>query len=238
MIVQHLVDSWPAVLRQRQYIQTLSGNPDLVAALKDTYAAHVHNALGAVLVMDVFRAVGAHILDRNSKAASIVNAVELLGRQEVLGALIAELADVKPGRFVDEAAARALRKVMGDHAEGFYRDARADLDWIRDNLLSSDLARTLRTVRDKGVAHYELVREGDDWRLWRIEGTGLTYGQLDQFIDCCTEAIDRLAHLALRQSHAWDLEAKHAERYADEYVQALVFGLQHAKRRPATSLSG
>lgn len=50
-IVSHLVVSWQAVLRQRQYMQTIGSNPALIAALENAYAAHVHNAVGVALVM-------------------------------------------------------------------------------------------------------------------------------------------------------------------------------------------
>ena len=229
-IVTHLLATWPAVLRQRQYMQTMSESQELAAALEHTYAAHVHNAVGSVLVMDLIRAVGALILDRNGNSASVVTAVALVGREHVARALSTEMTEVKPGRYVDESAASALSKALSHHAEGYYRDARADLEWIEREVLSSEIAGTLRIVRNKAVAHHDLVREGTDWKLWRIEGTGLTYGQLDAFIDTCTEAIHRLAHLVLRKSHAFDLEPEHAKQWAEEYVQALVAGL---RREPA-----
>jgi AbiU2 len=234
-IVRHLVDNWAALLRQRQFIQTLSSSEALIAALKDTYAAHVHNAIGVVMVTDLFRVVGALILDNDTRPASVVNAVSLLREEPTLRALCAQMVEnVKAGPYADEAAAESVRRhLMADHAAGYYRDAQTALQWIESNVLKSPFAFTLRTIRNKAVAHNELVRDGDDWKAWRIESTGLTYGELDAFIDTCTQAVDRLAHLALRQSHAFELEPEHAKRWAQEYADALAVGLNEEKRRRA-----
>ena len=97
-------------------------------------------------------------------------------------------------------------------------------------MLRSGLAETIKTARHMAVVHNAILFDGTDWKVWRIERSGLTYGQLDTFIDMCTEAIDTLAHLALRQSHAFELEPFHAKTWAGDYVEALVIGLENQAR--------
>lgn len=231
-IVSHLVGSWCAVLRQLQYIETIGDTQPLVAALENTWAAHVHNALGAVLIMDLIRAAGAVILDRRSDVASLARAVALLERDITLRALVKEQTEVKPGRYMDEATAESLSKgLMKHHAQGYYKDARADLAWIKDHVLNTDIAVTVEMVRHMAVAHNAIVFDGARWQLWRVEQSGLTYGQLDIFIGASTEAIVRLGHLVLHQAHAFDVEREHAQRWATEYAEALTLGLQQRPER-------
>jgi hypothetical protein len=213
-IARHLMDTWCAVLRQRQYIKALSEDTSLIGALDKTYAAHVHNAIGVALVID----------------ASLPNLVRLLRKEEVLNGLCAEMTQVHPSRYVDAAAAESLRAAMTAHAQGYYASAGADLDWIERELLGAAIAPALTCVRNKAVAHNDLVHQGDDWKLWQIEGTGLTYGQLDEFIDTCTDAVNRVTHLALRRSHAYDNEPETARRWANEYAAALTLGLNSSKK--------
>jgi hypothetical protein len=65
--------------------------------------------------------------------------------------------------------------------------------------------------------------------MWRIEGTGLTYGQMDEYIDDCSEAVDILLHLVLREAFDFEGTRTVAQGYADEYTEALVVGLRRLK---------
>jgi hypothetical protein len=66
---------------------------------------------------------------------------------------------------------------------------RGQLSTIESDILNAELAPILWKARSKAGVHYDVVQEGKDWRLWRIEDTegGLTYGQLDEYIDNCTK---------------------------------------------------
>jgi AbiU2 len=103
------------------------------------------------------------------------------------------------------------------------------VDEIEVAILRTDLANVIRTVRNKSVAHDEVVHDGTDWRMWRIEGTVLTYGQLDEYADACTRAVDALARIVLRTAFSFNDLPRISERYADDFIEALVFGLNHQR---------
>ncbi len=60
-------------------------------------------------------------------------------------------------------------------------------------------------------------------------GTGLTYGKLDEYVDACTSAVDHLLHLVKRTAHDFEGTRQVARDYANDYVGALVIGLQRKK---------
>lgn len=66
----------------------------------------------------------------------------------------------------------------------------------------------------------------------------MTYGQLDDFIDACTRAIDRLSGIVLREAYAFGDLPSMSRQYVDEYIEALVIGLNRLReireeRRPS-----
>jgi hypothetical protein len=102
---------------------------------------------------------------------------------------------------------------------------------VEERLMCGTVPELIRLVRNKAVAHHDVTHDGTDWRMWRIEGTGLTYGQLDEYIDAGTYAIDRLAHVVLRTAYAFDDLPAMSQRYVDEYIEALVLGLTLQRER-------
>jgi hypothetical protein len=228
--VTHLVDDWSSVLRQRQYLQTIGNNEALVDALENTYAAHVHNTVGVVFVVDLIRCVGALITDTRKGTASLAKAIELLGKDVILRSLLSESAKVESGRFVSEAAAKALENAFLAQGPGHIREAKVALESIDREVLHSALADKLQKMRHMAIAHHAIIFESGNWRL-------LTYGELDTFIDMCTQAIDRVAHLVLRRSHAFAAEPLNAQLHAEQYVEALLVGLQQQRQQRSTLLA-
>ena len=78
VVVRHLLDVWPGVLQRQTYMQAMGRRDELSKALNQTYAAHVHNTLQGVLVIDLIREVGALILDDDKRSASVRRAVAAL----------------------------------------------------------------------------------------------------------------------------------------------------------------
>lgn len=60
---------------------------------------------------------------------------------------------------------------------------------------------------------------------------GLTYGQLDAYVEATTEAIDKLSHFVSRSAFDFPGSIEIAQNYAAEYVEALTFGLQVQRRQ-------
>jgi hypothetical protein len=83
---------------------------------------------------------------------------------------------------------------------------------IEMTLVKSSTAAAISLARKKAVAHYDLRREGGDWRVWRIGDVGLTYGQLVGYIEESTSAIHSLYRLVLRCNHDFASTRGVAER--------------------------
>jgi hypothetical protein len=215
--LRHILNMWPPVLQRRHYLRAMSQSESLREAVDHTYAAHVHNAIHAVLSLDLVRAVGALILDNDPRSASVSQAVAALRVTSTAEELRREYASIPPIDNADEAMAQTVYELESNERQQ-YIDSQlpAQLDAIEKEVLSTELAEKIRTIRNKVVAHSDVVHDGANWRMWEINGAGLTYGQLDEYIDRCTEAVDRLSGFVLRTAFAFDDLPRVSQRYVDE----------------------
>jgi AbiU2 len=237
-IVRHLSDTWPSVLQRQLCMQTLGRHEDLHAALAQTCAAHITNTLQNVLLLDLLREIGALVLDTDSSSASVGRALSALRDQEAMAVLRAEYEIVRPlthlgGDITPEVQAeidaRWQETERGDQLAKF-EQWRLELAAIGSQLFGTEVHTRLELARNKSVAHYDVVRQGSDWKLWRVDGTGLTWGQVNDYVDVCTKAIDTLSLLVLQTSFDFEESQQIAQKYVDEFVGALLIGLQEQRR--------
>lgn len=235
VIVQHLSDTWPDLLQRQRTLQALGGNKGLYDALGKSYAAHITNTLQGVLVIDLLREIGALVLDDNRGSASVARAMSALRDPEVIAELRREYEVVPPpGNIGGDNLTVDQRALLFAHWEEHERQEqlkrfegfRAQLGTLDKELTESEVGEKLWTARNRGVAHYDVVRSGDDWSLWRVEGTGLTWGQINAYVDKCTEAIEVLLLCVRHTSFDFNLSKEHAQEYVDEFIDALVRGLK------------
>ncbi|MGH8327239.1 MAG: hypothetical protein ACRET2_10795, partial [Steroidobacteraceae bacterium] len=228
---------WGTVLHRQAYFHAMTRSTELADGLQGTYAAHVHNTVTDTFVIDLLREIGALMLDRDSNSASVAVAVRVLRDPLVLDELRKDYRIVLPSRWLSGRVPGEVRRAFDDSEEKRQVienlaefDRRLDhVTKIPGSTLDTDIGELLRTARNKSVAHYDVVRDGADWRMWRIEGTGLTYGKLDEYVDACTSAVDHLLHLVKRTAHDFEGTRQVARDYANDYVGALVIGLQRKK---------
>jgi len=141
---------------------------------------------------------------------------------------------VPPIEAADAAVVQAARELESNELQQHLdKHLPTELDAIQKEVLSAPLADKIRTVRNKVVAHYDVVHDGANWKMWEITGVGLTYGQLDEYIDRCTEAVDHLCGYVLRAAFAFEDLPRVSERYALEYIEALIIGLNRQKELDA-----
>jgi len=236
-IVTHIADQWGTVLHRQTYFHAMTRSTELADALQSTYAAHVHNTVTDTFVIDLIREIGALVLDRDSKSASVAVAVRGLRDPLVLDELRKDYRIVLPSRWLSGRVPAEVRREFDDANNerqiienlAEFDQRLADVTKIPDSILDTDIGDLLRIARNKSVAHYDVVRDGADWRMWHIEGTGLTYGKLDEYVDACTSAVDGLLRLVKRTAHDFEGTRQVAQDYANDYVGALVIGLQRKK---------
>jgi hypothetical protein len=237
-IVEHIGNQWTVVLHRQIYFHAMTRSAELAEALRSTYAAHVHNAITDTFVIDLIREIGALVLDRDSNSASVIVAVKLLRDPVVLDELRKDYRIVLPsqwlsGRDVADEVRRVIDREMQEtqvveNLEAFNQRV-AKLTEV-DAVLNAEIGELLRTARNKSIAHYDVVRSSGDWKLWRIDEAGeLTYGQLDEYVDACTAAVDGLLLLVRRVAHDFDGTRHVAQDYADDYIEALMIGLRRKK---------
>jgi hypothetical protein len=236
-IVEHLGNQWTAVIYRQTYFHTMTRSSELGSALNSTYAAHVHNAIVDTFVIDLIREIGALVLDNDSRSASVSAAMQILRDSLVLDELRKDYRVVLPSRWLRQDVPADVRHAIDEELKAkqvlenlsVFEAHLAELPEIQRSVIESDVGSALRVARNKSVAHYDVVREGEDWKLWRVEGTGLTYGKLDEYVDACTLAVDRLMRLVKREAPDFESTRNVARDYADDYIEALVIGLGRKK---------
>jgi AbiU2 len=228
--VRHLLDVWPGLLQRREFLRSMAQSEKLRNALAQTYAAHVFNAMHSALSADLVRCIGAYILDRTSRTGSIARAVDALRKPKVIAQLRARVYGVIPPAASDNPAVRAaVEHLQRTEYEAVFAGLPAELAEIERTVLRASMAKVIESVRNKSVAHVEIEHDGTDWRVWTIAGTQLTYAQLDNYIDECTKAVDKLSHVVLRTAYAFADQPGRDQRYADDYINALAIGLTQQK---------
>jgi hypothetical protein len=140
---------------------------------------------------------------------------------------------INPSSDLDEKMRRTItedlrRQDIEDNMKAFESQL-ADLPQMVQPVLDSDIGRLIWKARSKSVAHYDVVRTGGDWKLWRVEG--ITFGDLDRYFDGCTAGVEALARLVRGQAFQFPETRDVARDYASDYVDALVEGLRSNKNK-------
>jgi hypothetical protein len=229
--VRHLVGVWPAVLQRREILRRMAQSEVLREALFDTYAGHVFNAMHGALSGDLIRGIFAYILDRDRRSASVRQAITALRRAPVIAQLRTHVYGMVPRTpSQDSATAAAIDHLHDTDFTSIITGLPAELQEILEIVIDAPMAKVVEEVRNKLIAHAAIEHDGKNWKAWTIGGTKLTYSQLDDYIDECTNAVDKLSHRVLRFVYPFDNQPEVDQRYADEYIDALVKGLTQQKQ--------
>lgn len=233
--VKHLGDRWPIALGRHACLREFGTNSELHKLLSPSYAAHVHNMLEEVLLIDLVREIGACILDDDRRTASVSVVLQDLRDAEIVELLKEDYqVGIAPRMLgleqVDEAERRELEALFAERelernvAE--FERLKASAANIRSLIINSKVAKRIRQVRNKSVAHYDIESHGDDFQVWKIGNVKLTYGEIDEYVADCTKCIDTLSLYVRRSSFDFEGSLKIDRKQIGEYVDALVSGLR------------
>jgi len=213
-------------------------------ALRDaidlTYHANVQNELRDVLISDLIRLLAAIVLDDDvRRAGSICTAIHYLRNSKLLIELEKDYRVIPPLPSDNFEASQDLKEretiQHAHHDRELQRNLEIfstllpTLDQIERDVLETDIASAIRKARNKAIAHYEVVRDGNDFRMWRLESAGLTFDQLNKYVDSCTEVVNQLYGFVLHKGVAFEMTTEIARKDVGLYIDALVNGLHAYK---------
>jgi len=224
-------------------MRALGGREDLHRALEQTYTAHVTNMLQHVLLLDLFREIGGLILDPDKRSASLLRAFSALRDTELMEELRAEHAVVRPAIHIgaelppevwEQFEAERKDRDRREQLERLERDL-SELGPLEEKIRSADVAERLWTIRSKGIAHYKVVHEGPEWKLWAEDGTQtrvtVTWGEINDYMDACTRSVELLYGVACHTSFSFEDAKVVSQGNVDEFIDALRIGLTDQKQR-------
>ena len=191
--------------------------------------------------MDLVRDLGAVILDSRREAMSLRRVIQYLTDARIRNELLTAYRVIPP---LPRSYGEELQpdeqlegKSIACGANG-NSGAPREFDQLypkvlayKESLLENDVATAVELAGNRGVAHYQIVNDGGDWRAWRIAEARLTFKQLGDFIHACSQAIEDARILVLRASCSFEDGASVFRRYFDEFAEALVIGLRRQRAR-------
>jgi hypothetical protein len=219
----------------------------LTDALNQSYAAHVFNEIQNAFLVDSLREIGALILDQGEKSASLHHAFRLIKSKQVLAHISADYDVVIPVRHLNndldpavQAEVEAMLKARElERQRKEFDELYAAVVKIEPETFDSDVAKKIKRIRNKAVAHYDFRNIAGDWRNVTIGDAGLKFGDMDAYIAKCTEAVRLTTLLVLRKSMNFDDSREIFEKRVAEYSDALMRGRvsqreeREARRRAA-----
>jgi hypothetical protein len=96
-------------------------------------------------------------------------------------------------------------------------------------LRTSDVARRVRAMRHRAVAHHELVADGKMWRLWLVQDAGLKYTDPRALIDNSRRYIDAAEFVVRNAGYSHESGTDAMRGYAEEFWGALKKGIRAQK---------
>lgn len=240
-VVGHLDHTWSDVLQRQLCMQALGQREDLHKALEQTYAAYVTNMLQRVLVTDLLREIGVLVLDPDKGSASVLRAFSALRDPELLKELRAEHEIVRPAIHTGDLPEHVWKQVevQREARERAVQTERLDgalkeLAVLEPTVGELEIAGRLTTIRNKGVAHYDVVRDGDGgWKLWAESGIEVTWAEIDAYMDTCTRCIELLYGVVCHTFFDFQDATKGYQRNVEQFIGALTVGLTADKEREA-----
>jgi len=234
--------AWIVVLQRHEYMLTLGRHVGLHAALNNSRAAHVHNAISDTLLIDQFREISALILDDDKRSPSLRKVLGRLRTPGVLELLRDSYQQVTGGAVhlhgtrdpdLIRTTKELLERQERERNDREFLNLRDRIEEVRVGVFDHPVAAQIEIARNKAVAHYEISHDGNDWKTWRIGETRLTYGALSEFVDRCSDAIEFSTLFILRGNITFAEFRNVAARYAAEYVEALALGMRELTKPEA-----
>jgi hypothetical protein len=231
-IVDHVWDKWDDAVRRWTIYRCLGKSSELVKALTPSYSAHVHNTILNLFMIDSLREIGAVILDSDARSASLYRATKLLKSAGVTDSIREQYAIVTPPDHLNQEIDPAMRVHIEELIVARERERSlqefADLNKkvveLTETIFDSAIAVAIRRTRNKAVAHYDVQEVGTEWRTVGIGDAGLTMGDMEDYISKCTEAVSIVTVFVQRKSMDFAEARKIHEKYAAEYIDAIVRG--------------
>ena len=233
VLVTHLGRMWPNVLHRQICLREFGSNERLRKAIDNSYAAHTHNLLVSVLFYDLIREVSALVLDPDARTGSLQRIYAQILQPGALGDLRREYEVTQPIPLGNDdeltPAQRAEAEMVWSEDERsrsiaeFVRLRKAVMR-LRAPTLESNVANKVLAIRNKGVAHQEFSSDAEGARPWSIRDAGLTYGELDAYIDQCSKSIEKMELFVRRAHFEFSGFSEVRRRYVREYVDALCAG--------------
>jgi hypothetical protein len=192
------------------------------------------------LIVDLIRDLGASLLDSRREAMSLRRVIQYLTDARIRSELLTEYRVIPPlpRSYGDELEPNQQLEVDSLWRKRELRRADSEFQQLypkvlayRKSLLESDVAAAVELARNRGVAHYQIVNDGGDWRAWRIADARITFKQLRDFIRAGSQAIQDTRILVLRASGSFEEGEDIFRKYFGEFAEALVIGLRRQRAR-------
>ena len=180
-------------------------------------------SLRITLVLACAQDIAKLVADTDERAPSIHNIVSALRDPDLVAALKSRYAIWVTPSIEDETDPEIIealrRRELGKRRElSLDFDKRlSELRTFAENLLSSPVIKSFRTIRDKITAHTEVLFVADKYQPFDIGDLGLKWQDLENSISSIQRAVELIGAVARNASFAWDMLDKQLPTAANEF---------------------
>lgn len=219
----HLLDGFLALRERYALLDPMLFNSSVASSRGSGRQARGFRALRKSLFLTCAQDIAKLVADTDSRAPSITNITTALRDSTLVASLKARyVAWVVPSieNETDSEIVEALRLLELDERAGrateFDRHLR-DLLALADELLSSPVIESFRTIRDKVTAHTEVRFVADKYRLFDLADLGLKWRDLQASIVSIQRAVELIGMVVRNTGFAWDMLDHQLSNAANEF---------------------
>jgi hypothetical protein len=221
---EHLLDLFIGLRGTYAMLEPLLFDRDVVARWGSGKRAHGFNLLTLNLLHSCVLGIAKIALDNDARTPSVWKLVSSLDHRALVEELREEYAlwHLAPTSGeepeVIDLVQRAERREEAERRVQFNGlVAETRLKWLE--LQESKALASFVTMRDKLIAHSELLHDGTKYRAVDVRSLGLKFGDLRSVIDALQTLVDRLTLIYRRASFAFDGLDKQLKGARDHFWQ-------------------
>ncbi|WP_405226001.1 AbiU2 domain-containing protein [Lentisalinibacter sediminis] len=220
-----IADRFFELQARQKILNPMLYDPELSRAIGKSYAANAWNFLIQSLFFDQIRGICAVVWDRDPRTYSVRNAIRLLERGDVLGTIRAEqsqpvrMSEITP--IPPDIRERLYRKEAARLGESFSKQYEELFQNWRE-FQSQGYRKPFQTIRNRVIAHHEIVEGEDRFDTVDVSEFGLKWGDTDACLKKLAPVVFGLELVARGHSYAYEQFSEIHEKWAADLWRRLL----------------
>jgi hypothetical protein len=223
-----IVDRYFELQVRQKILEPMMFDKRLAESIGKSYAANAWNFLVQSLFLDQIRGICALTWDDDTRTYSVRNALRFLSRPDVKEAIRSQ--ETEPSPIVPSRGEPDLSdEFRTAHLSHERQELEARFDQNFEELMEAwrgfgrlAFRKKMQTVRNKVIAHHELVEGEDKYESVNIEEFGLKWGDVGKCLKALAPVVFKLEVACRSHSYAEDQYEEIHEKWAQDLWDRLI----------------